>query len=156
MHFWGSNFKKIFFKKEILKIYFLRKQFYKNIWNVFFDRPILKIFFFWESNLGNVFFVIVNLKMYFLREQCWKCNFWGSNFIKMFEMYFLREQFYKNVWNVFFEAEILQKYLKWFFKGAILKTCFLRKQYWKCIFCESNFENVFVEEAILKMYFLRE
>ena len=39
------------------------------------------------------------------------------------------------------------------FEGAILKMFFLKEQFWKCIFWESNFKNVFLK--ILKMSLLR-
>ena len=59
------------------------------------------------------------------------------------------------IWKMFFKTTILKIYfLKW--------QHFLSEQFWKCIFevailymyfQDGNFENVFLEGAILKMHF---
>ena len=59
-----------FLKEEFAKMYILREQFKEN-WNVFFERALLK--------------------MYFLRKHFQKCIFSGGKF----ENVFLREQFWR-------------------------------------------------------------
>ena len=39
------------------------------------------------------------------------------------------------------------------FEEAILKIYFLREQFWKCVFTANNLQNVFFDEAFLKKVF---
>ena len=61
---WKSNFKNVFFEGKVLKISFMREQFWKCV----FLRKHLWECLFWGSNFGNVF----------LWKQIWEINFEGA------------------------------------------------------------------------------
>ena len=81
--FWQCFFRKLFFLKSnferaTFKMYFLRKQFWKCI--------------FWGSDFWNLFSQKANFKMHLFREQPFKYIFWGSSFNKYLRWLLLFEQ----------------------------------------------------------------
>ena len=134
--FWSSSF-----SSSILKMYFLKKQF-------FWGRA-LKIYF---LRVELFFFKLTKLKCISLGR-----NFWGS------------KSFSKKIWKVFCKwAIIFKKNLKCIFwgrnfwsitfKGTIffkkIKMYFLTKQFYKYVFWGSNFKKIFwnacFEGSVLK------
>ena len=76
------------------------------------------------------------MKIYFLREQFWKC---------IFENVLWKCIKKKKNRNIFSEQGISKIYsLGNNFKKLIFEMYFLRQEFWKDIFWESNFENLFL------------
>ena len=68
--FEGGIFIKEIFWRKILKMYFLREQFFKTV-------------FFWNMSFEEAIFLKKSFKIYFFRQQFFK-QFWGINFWKCF------------------------------------------------------------------------